>query len=137
MTSFEQAASVANGDLEDGTGAYLVTPEIRNTLRTKDRTAGTTGWFILADNNTINGYPVLATNQLPKTLTKGTSSGVCHAIAFGYWSELLIGLWGGFEIIVDPFRLKKQGMIELPTHQLVDTSVRHVQAFAVSLDALV
>jgi len=141
VTSFEQAAAVANdaadGDADEPTGAFIITPEIRNTCRTKDRTAGTTGWFIMPDTNTIAGYPVYATNQLPKTLTKGTSVGVCHAVTFGFWSDLLIGLWGGFEIVPDQFRLKKQGMIELTTHQLIDTSVRHVGAFAVSLDALV
>lgn len=137
MTSFELAAAVANGDADELTGAFIITPEIRNTSRTKDRTAGTSGQFIMSDENTIAGYPVYATNQLPKTLTKGTSSGVCHAVTFGFWSDLLIGLWGGFEIVPDQFRLKKQGMIELTTHQLIDTSVRHIGAFAVSLDALV
>jgi hypothetical protein len=136
MTSFELAAAVANGDADEPTGAFIITPEMRNTCRTKDRTAGTTGLFIMPDNDTIAGYPVYATNQLPKTLTKGTSN-ICHAITFGFWSDLLIGLWGGFEIVPDQFRLKKQGMIELTTYQLIDTSVRHVQAFAVSLDALV
>lgn len=135
MTSFEKKVSVGNGDVDEPTCAYITTPEIRDRLRITDRSGGTSGWYILLDN-AINEYPVLATNQVPKTLTKGTSAGVCHGIAFGDWSELLIGLWGGFEIVPDPYKLKKQGMIEVTTYQLADTNVRHIAGFAVSLDAL-
>jgi hypothetical protein len=108
---------------------------MRNTLRTTDRTTGTTGWFILPDSNGINGYPVIATNQMPKTLTKGTGTGL-HGIAFADWSEMLVGLWGGFEVVADGLKLKKQGMIELTSYQLADTSVRHIAGFAVAVDAL-
>jgi HK97 family phage major capsid protein len=136
IAQLELLASVLNGNVNPETSAYIVTPEIRYRFRTTDRTSGTSGWFIMVDDNDINEYPVIATNQLPKNLTKGTSNGVCHAIVFGDFSQMLIGMWAGFEIIADPFRLKKQGMVEVTTYQLADTSVRHIKAFAVSKDAL-
>jgi hypothetical protein len=45
----------------------------------------------------------------------------------------VISLWGnGFELIVDPYRLKKQGMIELTTFTLTDVTVKYPQAFVVA-----
>ena len=79
---------------------------------------------------------MLVSNQLPKNLVKGTSGAICHPIVFGAMSEIIVGFWAGFEIVVDPFRLKKQGMIEMTSYQLIDVAVRHAAAFAVSLDAL-
>lgn len=135
MSSFEEAVGLANGD-PDGSGVFLVTPEIRYRLRVTDRSGGTTsGRFILSDKGRVGSYPAIATNQLPKALTKGTSTN-CHAIVFGRLSQIVIGLWGAFEITADPYRLKKQGTIELTSVQLADVTVRHVSSFAVSLDAL-
>jgi hypothetical protein len=44
---------------------------------------------------------------------------------------LYIGEWGALELIVDPYRLKKQGMIEVTSFQMVDVMVRRPTAFAV------
>jgi len=46
-------------------------------------------------------------------------------------------MWGsGFEIVVDPYRLKKQGMIELTTFMLVDIVLKYPQAFVVATDVI-
>jgi HK97 family phage major capsid protein len=133
-TAFERIVAVADGDIDLDTMAYVTTPEIRDRWRITDRQT-TSGWFIMDGDQDINDYPVLVSNQLPKTLVKGTSSN-CHPIIFGAMSEIIVGFWGGFEIVVDPFRLKKQGMVELTSYQLIDIAVRHPQAFAVCKDAL-
>ncbi|MFL5481144.1 MAG: phage major capsid protein [Gemmatimonadaceae bacterium] len=134
-TSFEKTVAVADGDVDLDTMAYVTTPEIRDRWRITDRQT-TSGWFILDGDQSINDYPVLVSNQLPKNLVKGTSGAVCHPIIFGAMSEVIIGFWGAFEIVADPFRLKKQGMIEFTSYQLIDVAVRHPQAFAISKDAL-
>jgi HK97 family phage major capsid protein len=136
VTGLELAVANANADTEPTGMAYLTSPTIRNSWRNKDRSSGTSGWFIMSDGQTLNGYTVGVSNNVPQTLTKGTSVGVCHAIIFGLFRELLLGLWGGLEIINDPFRLKKQGMVELTSYELVDVTVRHPASFAVCLDAL-
>jgi HK97 family phage major capsid protein len=137
ITGLELAVANANADTNPDRMAYCMSPTIRNTLRNKDRSGGTTsGWFIMSDGHVINQYPVGVSNNIPQTLTKGTSSGVCQAVIFGLWSELLLGFWGALEIVNDPYRLKKQGMIELTTYELVDVTVRHAPSFAVMLDCL-
>jgi hypothetical protein len=47
----------------------------------------------------------------------------------------MIGEWGALELVVDPFRLKKQGMIEITSFQMVDIAVRQAAAFAAMKDA--
>ena len=73
-------------------------------------------------------------SHFPSTLTKGTNSD-CHAILFGDFSQLIIGEWGAFEMISDPYRLKKQGMIEITSYQMVDVVLRYAEAFAAMKDA--
>jgi HK97 family phage major capsid protein len=84
----------------------------------------------------LNGYPAWATAQIPNALTKGSSSGDCLAGIFGAFSQLVIGDWGMFEIIVDPYRLKKQGMIELTTFAMYGIAIKYPAAFAVCKDFL-
>lgn len=136
VTAFERKTAVVDGDQDDFTPpVYITSPEIRDRFRTTDRQA-TSGWFIMDDNDDINGYNVLVTNQLPKTTVKGTSGAVCHTLIFGSCSEIFIGFWGMFEIVADPFRLKKQGMVELTSYQLADANVRHLASFQVATDVL-
>jgi hypothetical protein len=84
----------------------------------------------------LNGYPAWASAQVPNNLTKGTSSGICLAILFGAYSQAVIGDWGMMEIIVDPYRLKKQGMIELTSFAMYGVAVKYAAAFAAMKDAL-
>ena len=91
-----------------------------------------------ASDFSILGYPLAATNQVPSNGTKGTSSGVCSAVIFGNWSDLLIGEWGVIEIIPNPYDAVayKQGAIMLRAMQSIDVGVRHGASFAVMSDAL-
>ena len=45
----------------------------------------------------------MVSNNVPSNLTKGSSSGVCSALIYGNFSDLLIGLFGDSEILVDPY----------------------------------
>ena len=73
-----------------------------------------------------------SSNQVPKTGVRGSTSNN-HALILGVFSTLVIGMWGsGFELVVDPFRLKKQGMIELTTFMLGDVALKYPQAFVVA-----
>ena len=83
----------------------------------------------------VNGYPAYCTNQVPSTLVKGSSGAVCHAIIFGDFSQLYIGEWGVLDILVDPFAGKKQGIVEVTSHQLVDIVLRQPAALAAIQDA--
>lgn len=134
--------------------SYLVHPTSRGTFKKAQVLANTAGipvWqkstetAFLADQvqgasarvpGELNGYQAWCSAQVPNALTKGSSSGICLAVLFGAWSQLVIGDWGMMEIIVDPYRLKKQGMIELTSFGMFGVAVKYPAAFSRILDAL-
>ena len=136
MVDLETAIAVDNADI--GSMAYLTTPGIRGTLKKTQQFASTNGVPVWTGGREgeVNGYPAHVSTQVPSDLTKGTSSGECHAIIFGVWSQLLIGYWGALELVVDPYRLKKQAKIEVTSYQSLGVAVRHAEAFATMEDAL-
>ena len=75
------------------------------------------------------------TNQVPADLTKGTAEDICSAIIFGNWQDLLIGTWGGLDMILDPYTNSTTGRVVLTVFQSVDIAVRHPESFAAILDA--
>lgn len=130
----ETALAAVNADT--GAMGYLTNTKVRGTLKkTLESTVAGATWIWNKDN-TINGYKAHATNQVSSTLTKGTSAGVCSAIIFGVWSELLILEWGALEILTDPYTLAAQGLIRVIGTELIDINVRHKQSFAACLDVL-
>jgi hypothetical protein len=99
------------------------------------RVPASAGSGLVWDRNRMLDYPAAVSNNVPGTLSKGTSSGNCHAIIFGDWSSLLIGTLGAFTIVVDPYSLKKQGLVEVQYFLFADTTVRRVESFAANVDA--
>ena len=75
-------------------------------------------------------------NQVPSNLTKGSSSGVCSAIIYGNWADLLVGMWGTLDLTVDPYTHSTSGTVRVVALQDVDVAVRHPESFAAMQDAL-
>jgi hypothetical protein len=74
----------------------------------------------------------MVTNSIPRNVTHGTGTGL-SVLIFGAFDSVALGLWGqGFELVVDPYRLKKQGMIELTSYLFGDVAVRQPAAFVVA-----
>lgn len=137
IVNLETEVAIDNADL--GSLAYLTNAKVRGKLKQTEKASGT-GQFIWEKGangfGELNGYRAAATQQVPGNLTKGTASGICSAIIFGNWNDLMIGEWGVIEIIADPFTLKKQGMIELTSFMMADVAVRRAESFAAMKDAL-
>ncbi|MGH9716410.1 MAG: phage major capsid protein [Candidatus Acidiferrales bacterium] len=130
IVDMETLLEESNAD-QLGEGAWLTTPALKAVLKTTARLGNTIGLPIWADDDTVDGYQARSTNQVPANLTKSTGSDLSASI-YGVFDTLLVNMWGsGFEFIVDPYRLKKQGMIELTTFMLVDIVLRFPVAFAV------
>jgi len=138
IVGLESVVAIANADL--GELGYLTNTSVRGKLKQIQK--ATYLDFIWKDApggngiGEMNGYKAGTSNQVPANLTKGTSSGVCSAIIFGNWSELLIGEWGVLELITDPYAQKKKGNIEVTSFIMADINVRHAVSFAVMVDAL-
>ena len=113
---------------------YLTNAKARGKLKQVVK-ASNTAEFIW-DKDGMNGYKALVTNAVPGTLTKGGSGAVCSAILFADWSKLFIGQWGGLDIIVDPYSLKKKAEIEITALSYYDICATYPAAFAAMKDAL-
>jgi HK97 family phage major capsid protein len=136
----ETSIATANAD-EDGM-KFLTTPGMRGVLKKVGKLDSTYASIPLWDQwgnapgiGDLIGYQAFVSNQVPSNLTKGTTNGTCHAIIFGYWPTLVVGEWGVLELIVDPYSLKKQGMIEVTSFQMVDVMLRQPAQMAAIQDA--
>ena len=133
MVELEEDVAVANADM--GSLAYVTNAKMRAQLKLTQVFSSTNGQPVWQGNE-VNGYRAVATNAMPSTLTKGTSSGVCSAIAYGNWADLMMGMWGGLDLILDPYALATAGGRRIVALQDVDVKVRRAASFSVMLDAL-
>lgn len=134
IIDLETALAVDNADM--GKLGYLTTPGIRGKLKGTETASGN-GIFVWGQGNELNGYNAVTSTQVPSDLDKGTSTGVCNAIIFGNWDDLMIGQWGeGFDLVVDPYTLAGSNTIRLILNGWFDINVRHPESFAAMKDAL-
>lgn len=135
LVALETAVSVANADV--GTLAYLSNTKVRGKLKSTQRFSSASDTTLWDDGDTpVNGYRCAITNAVPSNLTKGTSVGVCSAIIFGNFADLIMGMWGGLELQVDPYSSGDTGSVIVRAFQDSDIAVRHPESFAAMADAL-
>ena len=134
MIDLETAVSVANADV--GSLAYLTNAKVRGKLKQTFKNATYGDVPVWGDGNMMNGYNAAVSNQVPSNLTKGTSSGVCSAVLFGNFADLIIGQWGALDLMVDPYTNSTSGTVRVVALQDVDVAVRHAESFAAMKDAL-
>lgn len=133
MVDLESAVTSANADI--GSLAYLTNAKVRGKLKQTVKASGT-AQFVWENGNTVNGYTAAVSNQVPSNLTKGSASGVCSAILYGNWNDLLIGMWGTLDLTVDPYSQSTSGTMRVVALQDVDVAVRHAESFSAMVDAL-
>ncbi|MFK5976897.1 MAG: phage major capsid protein [Sulfurovum sp.] len=102
-----------------GNLAYVTTPAISGLAKTKKIDAGS-GIMLNVDNK-INGYPVVGSTLLPT-----------NKIVFGNFSDVIIGMWGVMDIVVDTATKAASGGVVLRVFQDIDIAVRHPQSFCIT-----
>lgn len=131
------ATEVAMDNADMGSLGYLTNPKVRGKLQQTviETGSGIMTWDFRTPND-VAGYKAGVSTLVPSTLTKGSASAICSAILFGDFSALEILNWGGMDVVVDPYSLKKKGQIELAVNSWWDVFVKHPAAFAAMVDAL-
>jgi HK97 family phage major capsid protein len=134
IVALEREVAVDNADM--GSLAYLSNPKVTAKLKTTKMDTGSGRFVLDPASANLNGYRYEHTTQVPSTLTKGSSSGVCSAIIFGNFNDAIYGLWSGLDVLTDPYTGGTAGTLRIIALQDFDFAVRHAQSFAVMLDAL-
>lgn len=132
IVDLESKIDIANGMV--GNMAYLTNSKVRGLLKTTLKATGVAGY--IWEGATLNGYKTAVTNAVPSNLTKGNSTTKCSAIIAGVFSEMFMGMWGGLDLIVDPYTLATSGDIRVVNNQYADIALRNAASFAAMKDAL-
>lgn len=133
IVELETDVSVANADV--GTLAYLTNAKVRGKLKGTSKVANQNGFVWDGGDTPLNGYRAAVTNGVPSNLTKGSGTNL-SAIIFGNFADLLIGMWGTLDLMVDPYSLSTSGTVRVVALQDVDVAVRHTESFATMVDAI-
>ena len=115
-------SAVSNDNALTGSLRYIARPADWGNLKTVDKASGF-GQMIVGPDGNINGYDVIRSNQV--------TSGDYY---FGNFADLLIGLYGGLDITVDPYALSTSGGVRIVALQTLDVAVRHAVSFCKSSD---
>lgn len=87
--------------------------------------------YILDDNNLVAGYSYGSTSDVPNNLTKTTGSNL-SALAFGSWDDMIIGLFTGIDLMVDPF--SSQPHVNVLAVTDYDMHIAHPAAWTICTD---
>ena len=123
-------------------GKFLINPKLVARLKQTEISSGSGAMIMsymayfngLADQ--IDGKPVFSTTNVPSNLTKGSSSGVCSAMIYGDWENLVVGQFGGVELVVDPFSQAIGNKTRVVVNQHVGIAVQQPAAFGAIVDLL-
>ena len=130
VVELETKINTANADR--GSLAYLTNPKVIGSAKTIEK-ATNTARFIL-ENGQMNGYNVASTTLVPSDLIKTTEN--LSALIFGNFNDLVIGQWGGLDIIIDPYARKTSGEIEMTFNAMHDCLVTRPSSFAAIKDII-
>jgi HK97 family phage major capsid protein len=125
------------GTVEDanaeGTGFLTNTKVRRAAAKLKDTTNQPLGLTTV-----FQGQTPAISNIVPSNLTKGTASGICSALIYGNWPDLLIGMWSELDILVNPYESTaySKGNVQVRAMMTVDIAVRQAASFGAIQDIL-
>ncbi len=115
LVAMETAVATANADI--GAMAYISNAGFRGYAKTALKFSGVSG-TIWEQGDSVNGYSALTTNQV-----------AAGDVFFGNFADLLVGMWGGLEVTVDPFSGSDKGQLKIVVMQDVDFAVRRTESF--------
>lgn len=123
VVALETAVAEDNALL--GNLAYILPAGMYGALKTTAKASGQGLFVVEQPGNTINGYRAIVSNQV----TAGD-------LFFGNFADLLIGMYGGLDILVDPYSSSSTGNVRIRAMQTVDVAVRNAVSFAYNNDGV-
>jgi HK97 family phage major capsid protein/HK97 family phage prohead protease len=112
----ETDVAVANADA--GSMRYIVNASARGALKFTAKSASAVAAGFVYENDEINGYPAIVSNQLQS-----------NDALFGDFSMMIMGMWSGLDLTVDPYAGATAGTVRIIALQDVDLAVKQPGAF--------
>lgn len=109
---------IASDDADVEGMAYVLNAIGRGAMKTTQKFSGTNGAPVWEPGNTLNGYRTEVTNQIAD-----------GDYFFGNFADLIVGMWGGLDLTVDPYSLSKSGGTRIVVFQDVDFVLRRLESF--------
>jgi len=113
--AMETEVAAANADA--GSLRYIINASARGALKSTEK-ASNTAQFVF-ENNEINGYPAIVSNQL-----------LNNDALFGDFSMMVMGMWSGLDLTVDPFAGATAGTVRVIALQDIDLAVKQPASFS-------
>lgn len=95
---------------------FIMRSASRQTLKGISKDAGS-GRYI-CEGNMIDGAPVEIDGQIG-----------ADDIFYGDFSNILVGTWGGLEVMLDPYRWARSGQVEIIANLIADIGIRNAHTF--------
>ncbi|MFY9810831.1 phage major capsid protein [Aquabacterium sp.] len=124
----EMESKVASKNADVDAMRYITNAAMRGALKTSPKFDGgeTPIWTGGRSSGEVNGYGAEVTNQID-----------AGDVFFGNFADVLLGLWGGLDIITDPYSDAGAGGIIVTALQDVDVALRRGASFAYGTKATV
>lgn len=123
LVSMETEVAKDNADI--GAMRYLMNASARGALKTTAKSASAVAAGFVYENDEVNGYPVVLSNQLQ-----------LDDIVFGAFNQMILGMWSGLDLTLDPYAGATSGTVRIIALQDVDFAVKQAGAFCYGTGAL-
>ena len=111
-------AAIEADNISTANAVFIMHPNDYARIAQTTVDSGSGKFVIDAPNNSILGRRVLQT-------TKATEGNVY----LGVYQHLLVAMFGGVDLVVDPYTNAASAKITITSHMMADVNVRHAQAF--------
>ena len=111
--------ALAANNLDAGSMRYIMNSVVKGALKQTLRASAAGSDYIMTDAGEVNGYPVVVSNQMQT-----------NDVLFGNYSDCVVGMWSGLDVVIDPYTQSASGQVILTVHQDFDVAVRRPQSFA-------
>lgn len=124
IVGMESAIAADNADAESM--VYIMNSTMRGYLKSTQKFASSNGVPIWEPGDTLNGYGTRVSNQI-----------AAGDVFFGNFADMVIGMWGGLDINVDPYTHSSKGRVRYTAFQDVDFGYRRAESFCYNKNVVV
>ena len=133
LTDLVKTVEDADGVINAQTLGWLSNPKVKAKMANTVKVASTDSIMLLNDPwNSIYGYRAEFTSNVPSNLNPGDGGTDASALIYGDFSQLIVGLFGGADIMIDETTGGLAGTTRIILHQDVDVAIRNGASFAIT-----